>query len=218
MTRSSVSIVDYGIGNLKSVENMLVRAGADVVFARTADDVMQADRLILPGVGAFDSCRRALGQVVGLESALHQAIGRGTPLLGICVGMQLLASSSDEGVLPGLGIIPGRVRRLSLEGLASGRPLRVPHMGWSSVEPVGLATLFRNGLDSVNRFYFVHSYYFDCENAEDTAGVAHYGVRFAAAVEHGNVYGVQFHPEKSHRYGMRLLRNFADLTVEAAND
>ena len=125
--------------------------------------------------------------------------------------MQMLASSSEEGTLPGLDIVPGRVRRFNLEVLQEQSSLRVPHMGWGVVEPRGKATLFKGALSELNRFYFVHSYYFECKNPDDEAGVAVHGHKFTAAVQRGCVYGAQFHPEKSHRYGLAFFRNFAAL-------
>lgn len=208
-TLPSITIVDYGVGNLASVGNMIRRAGAQAVFARSADEVAQAERLILPGVGAFDACRRALDLVPGLEGALRHAVARQIPLLGICVGMQLLATASDEGVLPGLDLIPGRVRRFDVQHIDA--RLRVPHMAWSSVAPCNRATLFQGELSELNRFYFVHSYYYDCADQSDVAGTAVHGHAFCAAVERAGIYGVQFHPEKSHRFGMALFKTFAAL-------
>jgi glutamine amidotransferase len=216
MKKSIISIVDYGVGNLNSVANMIRRAGADVRFAQTSAEVREAERLVLPGVGAFDTCRRSFDQVDGLESAIRDAVDRDVPLLGICVGMQMLATSSEEGIRPGLNIVPGRVRRFDLQSIASIKSLRVPHMAWCPVEPRGRSTLFKGELSELNRFYFVHSYHFECDEADDCAGIAHHGHEFIAAVERRRVYGVQFHPEKSHRYGLALFRNFASLPVGCA--
>lgn len=217
MSQPSIAIVDYGVGNLNSVANMIRRAGADARFVRTPAEVRQAARLVLPGVGAFDACRRSLDQINGLEMAIRDAVERDVPLLGICVGMQMLATSSEEGSLAGLDLVPGHVRRFDLKGMAAAQSLRVPHMGWCPVAPRGRSTLFTGELNELNRFYFVHSYYFECTNAEDRAGVAQHGHEFTAAVERDRVYGVQFHPEKSHRYGLALFRNFAALPVGRAH-
>lgn len=206
---NSVSIIDYGVGNINSVANMLRRAGADVAFARTPDEVLSAQRLVLPGVGAFDACRRALDGVTGLKEAILEFAKSGRPLLGICVGMQLLATSSEEGSLLGLDIIPGRVRKFSFTpDTGRARPLKVPHMGWASVQPVAGSPLFGNGLAELNRFYFVHSFFFDAADVENVAAWCHYGCDFAASVRKANVYGAQFHPEKSHRFGLQFLKNF----------
>lgn len=214
MKKPTITIVDYGVGNLNSVANMVLRSGAEPYLAKTAAEVRKAERIVLPGVGAFDSCRRALDQTEGLESALKHAVEKGTPLLGICVGMQLLGSSSEEGTMPGLDLIPGRIRRFDASLKENGVPLRVPHMGWRSVEPQGEAPLFQGELSELNRFYFVHSYYFDCADPAHSAGVAHYGHDFTAAIQRERVFGVQFHPEKSHRFGMALFRNFAAIPSE----
>lgn len=217
MKKPSIGIVDYGVGNLNSVANMIRRSGAHAHFVRNAAEVPKAERLVLPGVGAFDTCRRSLDKIDGLEAAIRVAVAKGVPLLGICVGMQLMATSSEEGSLPGLDLIPGRVRRFDLHGVEAYRSLRVPHMGWCSVEPRGKSTLFVGALTELNRYYFVHSYYFECTSSNDIAGVARHGIEFTAAVERGNVYGVQFHPEKSHRYGSALFCNFAALSVNYDN-
>jgi glutamine amidotransferase len=213
MNRPSITIVDYGVGNLNSVANMIRRAGANANISRSPAEIRQAERLLLPGVGAFDTCRRSFDLIDGLESAIRDSVDRDVPLLGICVGMQMLATSSEEGTQPGLNIVPGRVRRFDMQSIASNKSLRVPHMAWCPVEPRGRATLLKGELTALNRFYFVHSYYFECDEEEDCAGIAHHGHNFAAAIERRRVYGVQFHPEKSHRYGLALFRNFASLPV-----
>lgn len=206
-----VSIIDYGVGNINSVVNMLARAGAKVTLAKTPQDVIAAKRLVLPGVGAFDECRRSLDAIPGLEGAIHEFCDSGRPMLGICVGMQLLGSSSEEGDLSGLNIIPGTIRRFSFEA-TKGRPLlKVPHMGWSSISIKRNNPLFDGGLVDVNRFYFVHSYYFDANDAEDVAAECEYGFEFAASVRKGNVFGAQFHPEKSHRFGLQMFKNFISI-------
>lgn len=209
MSKPTITIVDYGVGNLNSVANMIRRADAEPYFARTAAEVLQAERIVLPGVGAFDACRRALDHVEGLEAAIRTVVEKEVPLLGICVGMQMLGTSSEEGTLQGLDFIPGRIRRFSADQKSGVIPLRVPHMSWRSVTPHGESTLLQGELGQLNRFYFVHSYYFDCVDSADVAGTAQYGHEFAAAIQRGRVYGVQFHPEKSHRFGMALFRNFA---------
>ena len=214
MNKPTIVVADYGVGNLNSVANMIRRSGAEPVLARTVDEVRRAERIVLPGVGAFDACRRALDRADGLEKALRDAVAQGTPLLGICVGMQMLGTSSEEGVLPGLDLIPGRVRRFDPSRMSGAESVRIPHMGWRSVTPRGTATLLQGELKELNRFYFVHSFYFDCTAPEDVAGIAHYGHDFAAAIERGRVYGAQFHPEKSHKFGLSLFRNFAALPVE----
>lgn len=202
---STIAIVDYGMGNIGSVANMLKRVGAPSVFVRTPDDVMQARKIILPGVGAFDQGMSNL-ESLGLIEPLREQARRGTPLLGICLGMQLLALSSEEGRLPGLGIVDAHVRRLPASD-AQGRQIRVPHMGWNIVKVVKPTRLLP--LDVEHRFYFVHSYYFDEADPDCALLKAHYGIDFTAGIERGNLIGVQFHPEKSHKFGMRLLSAFA---------
>ncbi|PND37774.1 imidazole glycerol phosphate synthase subunit HisH [Paucibacter aquatile] len=204
----SVSIVDYGVGNINSVANMLLRAGAEIRFARNSNEVRIAERIILPGVGAFDSCRRNLGAIPDLAESILEFARSGRPLLGICVGMQLLGSSSEEGVLPGLDIIPGKVRRFPSGMPGQTMALKVPHMGWSSVDADLSNPLFAGGLADFNRFYFVHSYYFDATTPANVAAWCEYGLRFAASIRKDNVFGAQFHPEKSHRFGLQMFRNF----------
>lgn len=200
----SVSIVDYGLGNLGSVANMLKRVGALNNRVTAPDEILAAERILLPGVGAFDK-GTALLRDAGLVEALREFAASGRPLLGICLGMQLLLDSSEEGVSEGLGLIPGRSRRF--EG-ASG--LRVPHMGWNSVTPRRGDPLFAS-LPDDNRFYFVHSYRVVPTREEDVLATTTYGASFASMIRRDNVIGAQFHPEKSHAFGMVVLRNFAEL-------
>jgi glutamine amidotransferase len=202
-----ITIIDYGLGNIGAFANVYKRMSLPVAVARTADDLAAAERIILPGVGAFDHAMELL-DASGMRGALEEHVReRGTPVMGVCVGMQVLADCSDEGERAGLGWIPGRVRHFAADNRAGGLPL--PHMGWNDVTPMPAQPLFE-GLDDA-RFYFLHSYYIDCERAEDVAATAEYGFGFGCAVHHGNVYGVQFHPEKSHHFGAAVLRNFASV-------
>jgi glutamine amidotransferase len=170
--------------------------------------VEKASKLILPGVGSYDHAMELLDRS-GLRDKLDEMVlDRRVPVLGVCVGMQILADSSEEGVRPGLGWLPGRVRRFDPNKASP--PMRLPHMGWNDVTPRTGALLFSD-LEQDARFYFLHSYYFECESTDDVLAKAEYGFAFAAAVRNQNIYGVQFHPEKSHHYGSRLLRNFAEL-------
>lgn len=201
-----IAIVDYGLGNVRAFQNVYARLNIPVAIASTAEALAGADRVIVPGVGSFDDAMGRLDRS-GMRPALEElALGRRVPVLGVCVGMQMLAASSEEGRLPGLGWVPGTVRRFS--GSAGGRPLWVPHMGWNGVRPVAGADLFA-GLERDARFYFLHSYYFEAGPGSEVLAVAEYGLEFACAVRAGNIFGVQFHPEKSHGWGMRLLDNFA---------
>jgi len=201
-----ITIIDYGLGNVRAFVNVYKRLNIDVRTAETADGLVGASKLILPGVGAFDHAMQRLEQS-GMREAIEMLVReRKVPVLGVCVGMQILARSSDEGVSPGLGWIPAQVKSFR------SRPdhgLPLPHMGWNDVRPTRETHLFRE-LESA-RFYFLHSYYFECDDSADIAAVANYGTDFTCAVASANIYGVQFHPEKSHRFGTRLLRNFAEL-------
>jgi glutamine amidotransferase len=203
-----IKIIDYGLGNVLAFLNTYKRLNVPVTVARTTGELAGATKLILPGVGAFDHAMQLL-QASGMRESIEDLVlHRKVPVLGICVGMQMLAASSDEGTQPGLGWIPGRVRAFRSSPSASKMPL--PHMGWNDVMPVGRNTLFSK-LEENTRFYFLHSFFFDCEDADAVAATASYGIDFACAVQSENVYGVQFHPEKSHHFGTALLRNFAEL-------
>jgi len=201
-------IVDYGVGNLGSMGNMLRKIGCPAKLSADPDDVLAADKLILPGVGAFDQGIESLRRR-GLADALtKQVIERGTPLLGVCLGMQLLGSASEEGSMDGLGFIEAKTVRFPNH--VDDVPLRVPHMGWNVVRPQKDDLLF-HGLESQNRFYFVHSYHVDCADPEIVVGFTPYAGEFVSVLRQGNVWGVQFHPEKSHRFGMQLLKNFVEM-------
>ncbi|UYN97237.1 MAG: imidazole glycerol phosphate synthase subunit HisH [Enhydrobacter sp.] len=203
-------IVDYGMGNVSAIRNMLSRIGvADVVISGDPAQCATADKIILPGVGAFDAAVRNVEER-GLRGPLVEAARqRRVPMLGICLGMQLLAEGSEEGGLPGLGLIAGVVKRFDSAAFASRQ--RVPHMGWNDVTVVRPHRLFEGRGDEL-RFYFVHSYHFVCRDRGDVIGETDYGYRFDSAIAHDNVAGVQFHPEKSHQFGKRLLANFAKAT------
>jgi glutamine amidotransferase len=201
-----IRIVDYGLGNMLAFLNAYKRLNVQASVAKTAEELRDADKIILPGVGAFDHAMELLDRS-GMRAELdEQVLGKKKPVLGICVGMQILARSSDEGEAAGLGWIDGRVRAFK----ALGKDLVLPHMGWNDVRPVSETPLFAS-LRTDARFYFLHSYYMECQRPEDLAAVASYGVDFGCAVHAGNIYGVQFHPEKSHHFGTQLLKNFADL-------
>jgi imidazole glycerol-phosphate synthase subunit HisH len=200
-----ITIVDYGMGNVGSIQNMLKRIGVATIVTCDRAELARATKVILPGVGAFDSAMQRINES-GIRDLLNRkALIEQVPVLGICLGMQLLTRGSEEGALPGLGWIPSETRRFPAQP-----GLKVPHMGWNvarGVTPSGLTREF----DDDPRFYFVHSYYVAVDQPDHSILKTVYGVEFDSAVQHGNIYGAQFHPEKSHRYGMRLLRNFADL-------
>lgn len=201
-----IGILDYGLGNIRAFSNVYDRAGLTSRLVRTPPELDDLTHLILPGVGAFDEASIRLERS-GLLDGLRELLAkRSVPLLGICVGMQLLADSSEEGSRPGLGLVPGRVRKLDPTRLRHRTAL--PHLGWNSVSPTLPSPLFE-GLERDASFYFLHSYYFSCARDEHVLAEAEYGQRFACAVRQGQVFGVQFHPEKSHDCGVRLLRNFA---------
>jgi imidazole glycerol-phosphate synthase subunit HisH len=203
-----IAVVDYGLGNVQAFLNAYKRLNVPARRATTVGDLAGATKVVLPGVGAFDHAMERL-EASGMREALDRAVlAEGLPVLGVCVGMQILAHASEEGTREGLGWVDGRVRRLS--GRQAADPLPLPHMGWNDVEPRLGQPLF-DGLDVEARFYFLHSYYFECTRPDDVAAVTSYGEDFACAVRCRHIHGVQFHPEKSHHFGMRLLRNFADL-------
>lgn len=203
-----IAIVDYGLGNVLAFVNVYRRLNISVSVAKAAGDLVGASKLILPGVGSFDHAMQQLNQS-GMRQAVEQLVlQQGVPVLGICVGMQILAKSSDEGKLPGLGWIDGTVKRFDGSSLPHGTHL--PHMGWNDVKPVVDGGLFKD-MEQDARFYFLHSYYFECQQQSDILAVSDYGVQFSCAVNHKNVYGVQFHPEKSHHFGSQLLKNFAEV-------
>lgn len=201
-----IGIVDYGLGNVQAIMNIYRRLNIPAALASAPDDLARAERLILPGVGAFDWAMSRL-EASGMLPGLHERVASGTPILGICVGMQMMAPCSDEGERPGLGWIDGAVRKFDF-GAEPKVPL--PHMGWNDVAPAGGHPLFA-GLEQDAQFYFLHSYYFAPASADATLCTTDYGGRYASGVHAGHVLGVQFHPEKSHHWGIRLLKNFAEL-------
>ncbi|MEW5825442.1 MAG: imidazole glycerol phosphate synthase subunit HisH [Candidatus Bipolaricaulota bacterium] len=208
MPNETIAIVDSGIGNLKSIANMLSRIGVASRLVSRPEEVALATKILLPGVGAFDAGMAALHER-GLVDVLNErACVAKVPILGICLGMQLLAEASEEGERQGLGWIPGCSQRFSFPETVP--PLRVPHMGWNTVIPSRECVLLTH-VPMPRRFYFVHSYHVVCRDPADVLATTSYGIPFVSAVARGNIMGVQFHPEKSHKYGMALLRAFAEL-------
>ena len=202
-----IGIIDYGLGNVKAFANVYKMLDIPAIIVTKPHELIKVSRVIMPGVGAFDHAMKCL-QDSGMremldEIVLHQQV----PVLGICVGMQMLTNSSEEGVSPGLKWINGDVKKIDS---SFNKSIYVPHMGWNDVKPLKHNDLFR-GLSDDARFYFLHSYYVHCQRNEDVIAVTNYGVEFACAVNHENVFGVQFHPEKSHQYGIKLLKNFSEL-------
>lgn len=200
-----ITIVDYGMGNLGSIQNMFKRIGACASITSNLEQIERASKLLLPGIGAFDGAMQRVNES-GLRDALdRKALVERVPILGICLGMQLLTRSSEEGRLPGLGWIAASTRRFpAMPGL------KVPHMGWNVVTPTRQSELTKD-LPEEARFYFVHSYCVSVDDEQYSILKANYGITFDAAIQHGNIYGAQFHPEKSHKFGMQLVKNFASL-------
>lgn len=204
-----IAIIDYGLGNLGSIANMLRVIGEKSVITHDQEKIHAADKIILPGVGAFDAGMTNLEER-DLVHCLQQEAEAGKPILGICLGMQLLGESSEEGKKPGLGLIPFHTVGFDFSKVTppEGITLRIPHMGWDVVK-FEQDTPLTAGIEGQQRYYFVHSYHAVCDHVENVLMTCDYGYEFAASVVRGNVYGVQFHPEKSHDFGMRLLENFA---------
>ncbi|MFO0069002.1 MAG: imidazole glycerol phosphate synthase subunit HisH [Alphaproteobacteria bacterium] len=201
-------VVNYGVGNLSSVHNMLRKAGAEVIISDQPADILAADKLLLPGVGHFDYGMKMLNDS-GLRAALDTfALELKKPVLGICLGAQILGKGSEEGTTSGLGWIDMGCKRLpAAEGL------RVPHMGWNKIQRVKPTPLL-DGMTEDARYYFVHSYYMECANKEDIAATANHGITFTCAVQRGNIYGTQFHPEKSLRHGLALMKALVEMPHE----
>jgi len=202
-----IAIVDYDMGNTGSILNMIKKAGGEAIISSDPEQIENADKLILPGVGAFDAGIQNLAKL-GLVNIFRKKVTeQKTPILGICLGMQLLTKRSEEGVLQGLGLVDGSTVRFKL---ISSSGLRVPHMGWNSVVVRKESPLFYDMYpDPI--FYFVHSYHVVCRNAEDVLSTTNYGHDFVSSLQIGNIFGTQFHPEKSHKYGLKLMRNFVEL-------
>ena len=203
-----IVILDYGMGNTGSIINMIRRIGGDAVISADERDIFTAAALILPGVGAFDNGMKRL-RASGMLPLIEKCVFEDKiPFLGICLGMQLLFDSSEEGTLPGLAWISGRVKRFDFSG-TNVNGLKIPHMGWNLVAPKQDHPLFV-GLGADARFYFVHSYHAVCSDEHHAIAFTEYGYSFACAVQKENIFGVQFHPEKSHKFGMTLLKNFVE--------
>lgn len=202
-----ILIIDYGVGNVHSILNMFKKIGIDAKLSEHPNEVLSADKVILPGVGSFDYGMKQLKEAGYYDTVLKYAREVKKPLLGICLGMQMLGLSSEEGIEPGLGLIPFKNIKFKFED----NKLKVPHMGWNLVKSHKPNEKFSENFNHDFRFYFVHSYYAICEDKSNILLSCDYGFEFAAAVQKENIYGVQFHPEKSHKFGMQLLKNFAEL-------
>lgn len=203
-----IAVIDYDAGNLKSVEKALISLGEEVIVSREREVILQADKVILPGVGAFGDAMEKLNRF-GLVDTIHEVVAKKTPFLGICLGLQLIFESSDEAPgVKGLGLLPGKILRIPpAEGL------KIPHMGWNSLKIKDGATLFE-GIADGSYVYFVHSYYLKADEESVVAASTEYGTYIHASVESENVFGCQFHPEKSSDVGLKILKNFAELGRE----
>lgn len=204
-----ITIIDYGAGNIKSIKNMLKKIGVQSQISSDKDVIEQAEKLILPGVGHFDYGMKSIEESGLIDTLNKKVLTNKTPILGICLGAQLLGNQSEEGDIKGLGWINMDIVKFLPEQLPS--DLKIPHMGWNYTEKAKESKLLTN-IEELSRYYFVHTYYMRVNNSQDTLLNTNYGFDFVSAVEKENIYGVQFHPEKSHKYGMELLRNFANKT------
>lgn len=203
-----IAIVDYGLGNISAFANIYKRLNIPFVAAKTADELKQASKLILPGVGAFDYAMDKLNKSGMREQLDELVLEKKVPILGVCVGMQMMASKSEEGEVKGLDWIPGSVKLIDASKLKH-KPT-IPHMGWNQVNPEKDLQIFEN-IEHEQGFYFLHSYFFECDSNDDVLATSEYAGKFSCAVNRGNIYGFQFHPEKSLTNGVNLLKNFANI-------
>ena len=199
MTTPTIAIIDYKAGNLRSVQKALEKVGAKATITSSQTDIKKADAVVFPGQGANDSSMRQM-RSKKLIDPIKDFIGAGKPFLGVCLGLQLLLNGSDEGIEPGLGILEGWVKQLPPGN-------KIPHMGWNQVN-FNFEHPLLSGIESGSHFYFVHSFFVDCSNDDLLLATCHYGHPFAAAIQKGNIIGLQFHPEKSHHNGLRVIGNF----------
>lgn len=205
-----IAIVDYGSGNIQAIQNIFTKLKIDTYFASTPEDIERAEKIILPGVGAFDEAMTQLNNS-GMRASLDKfALVDKKPVLGICVGMQIMAKTSEEGILDGLGWFDATVKRFDETNIKF-KP-KLPHMGWNEIESPCNSEIL-SGIDFEKGFYFIHSYYFAPNHEKDILLESYYGSKFCCAVHHGNIFGFQFHPEKSHSNGITLFKNFAELAV-----
>lgn len=203
-----IVIVDYGMGNLGSVKNMIKKVGADSIITSDKKVIEDAAQLLLPGVGSFDNAMKNLDDLGLIDIIKKKVLINKTPIMGICLGMQLLTKGSKEGKLEGFGFIDAYAKKFDLSSI--GNSLPVPHMGWNKVYLQKESKLLQEGEERENRFYFVHSYAVNCKNKEDILTTTNYGHKFVSSFERNNIIGCQFHPEKSHKFGMKLFKNFVE--------
>jgi imidazole glycerol-phosphate synthase subunit HisH len=203
-----ITLIDYGVGNIFAFQNVYKRLNIPTKIAKTSTDLLDAKKLILPGVGSFDYAMSQLNNSGMREKLDELVIEKHVPIIGICVGMQMMGNRSDEGKSDGLGWLDADILKFD-ENLISHRT-KFPHMGWNDVVPVANNPLFE-GLEKDAIFYFLHSFYFKCNNPNESIAVSNYGITFTSAINYNNIYGIQFHPEKSHQNGEKLLHNFAKI-------
>jgi glutamine amidotransferase len=202
-----ICIIDYGLGNLGSVSNMIAHIGGSFKVLTNPEELKDAKKILLPGVGAFDHGMNNLIQRKWVKELSKKVMDEKVPILGICLGMQLMCKTSEEGNLPGLGWINAEVLKFNYDKII---PCKVPHMGWNSISVKKKNPLIKD-IDLEQRFYFVHSYYVSCNEKQDIIAIANHGHDFVAAFSHDNIYGAQFHPEKSHSFGMSFLKSFIEV-------
>jgi len=203
-----IIIVDYGMGNLGSVKNMLKKIGEESLISSKKEDISNAKKLLLPGVGSFDSAMKNLHDLDVIDLIKKKVLVEKVPILGICLGMQLLTNTSEEGRLEGFGYVDAEVKRFDFESLD--KKLPIPHMGWNKTILHKESNLYKDNNDKNRRFYFVHSYAVTCKDENDILTTTEYGYEFVSSFEKDNIIGCQFHPEKSHKYGMKLFKNFVE--------
>jgi imidazole glycerol-phosphate synthase subunit HisH len=203
-----IAIIDYGVGNISAFVNVYNKLDISIKVAKKPSDLEGVTKLILPGVGAFDHAMNELNNSGMVDKLNELVLVDKLPVIGICVGLQMMATKSDEGELPGLGWVDATVKLFDVTKFNFNTHL--PHMGWNDTTPVKENLLFIN-LEKDSKFYFLHSFYFECNNDEDIIAISDYGIKFTCAINKGNIYGTQFHPEKSHHFGIQLLKNFAKL-------
>ncbi|MEO5990245.1 MAG: imidazole glycerol phosphate synthase subunit HisH [Ferruginibacter sp.] len=205
--KQNIVVIDYGMGNIGSVCNMFKHIGVSVTVSSDMKTIANAEKLVLPGVGHFDRAMDNINSLGIFNLIRDKSIIHKTPILGICLGMQIMCESSEEGSLPGLSLIKGEIRKFKF---ADELKLKIPHMGWDTIEINKKSDILCN-LDNNSRFYFVHSYFVSCENSSDILTYTNYGDKFVSSFQVENIIGVQFHPEKSHKFGMNLFKNFIEL-------
>lgn len=207
ITNKKIVIIDYGMGNIGSICNMFKYLGTPVIVSSNTHIIETADKLVLPGVGHFDKAMQNINSLGIFDLIRNKALIKKIPILGICLGMQIMCKSSEEGILPGLSLVKAEVKKFKFDDEVR---LKIPHMGWNNIEIKKQSGILYN-LDNNSRFYFVHSYYVSCENKNEILTLTNYGGNFVSSFQSDNIIGVQFHPEKSHKFGMSIFRNFIEI-------